>query len=33
MFARAGFGQDIAEQALRLDPDDAEAMLLRLRRN
>jgi regulatory protein len=32
MFARAGYGQDTAEQALRLDQDAAEAMLARLRR-
>jgi regulatory protein len=31
MFARAGFARDIAEQALRLDPDAAEALLTRLR--
>jgi regulatory protein len=31
MFARAGYGQDIAEQALSMDHEAAETLLLRLR--
>jgi regulatory protein len=31
MLARAGFSRDIAEQALEMDPDAAEALLIRLK--
>jgi len=33
MLARAGFGQEIATRALRMDPDEAEAAVLRLRQS
>jgi hypothetical protein len=33
MLARAGFAQEIASRALRMDPEEAEAAVLRLRQS